>query len=276
MTLGNEDWNGNSFVEEAEGEEKKKTGKSVLMKMLLIGQIVVEYFIDLFNRNSRDYRQVSNKLSEMKSHDKIAQQEERIRCRTLVPTVSQLSLLIHLSHSIIHLQTSVVDIDNLDPPNPLDEPLRVRALSQPADPNERSRFYRLFDSLFYFAMSRSELLCYSAMVINHLTSGTLLSMPLPLSIFLWAMLSSRPSRNYWITVITYTEAMIVIKYIFQFQFFPWNKTSSDYGPLAPINIIGINRIVNEASVADLFLLLSLFLHRSILKVNHQSRERFSS
>ena len=116
-------------------------------------------------------------------------------------------------------------------------------------------------------MSRSELLCYSAMIINHLTSGALLSMPLPLSIFLWAMLSSRPSRNYWITIITYTEAMIVIKYIFQFRFYPWNspdKLDTD-GPLAAVNIIGINRKENDASVADLFLLLSLFLHRSILK-----------
>jgi len=145
----------------------------------------------------------------------------------------------------------------------------TRTVSQPVDLNQRSRFYRLFDSLFYFTMSRSELLCYSAMVINHLTSGALLSMPLPLSIFLWAMLSSRPSKNYWITVITYTEAMIVIKYIFQFRFYPWNDNSSTDEPLSPINIIGINRKENGASVADLFLLLSLFLHRSILKVDSQ-------
>ena len=117
-------------------------------------------------------------------------------------------------------------------------------------------------------MSRSELLCYSAMIINHLTSGALLSMPLPLSIFLWAMLSSRPSRTYWITVLTYTEAMIVIKYIFQFQFYPWNAPEkTDAGPLSPVNILGINRKENGASVADLFLLLALFLHRSILKVS---------
>lgn len=147
-------------------------------------------------------------------------------------------------------------------------PPRTRALSQSIDPRQRSRFYRFFDSLFYFAMSRSEFLCYSAMVINHLTSGTLLSMPLPLSIFLWAMLSSRPSRNYWITVITYTEAMVVIKYIFQFQFFPWTDNPLDDDPLKPVNIIGINRKENGASFADLILLLSLFLHRSILKVNH--------
>ena len=116
-------------------------------------------------------------------------------------------------------------------------------------------------------MSRSELVCYSAMIINHLTSGTLLSMPLALSIFLWAMLSSRPSRNYWITVLTYTEAMIVIKYIFQFRFYPWNTSENmDTNPLSAVNVLGINRKENAASVADLFLLLALFLHRSILKV----------
>jgi len=104
------------------------------------------------------------------------------------------------------------------------------------------------------------------MIINHLTSGALLSMPLPLSIFLWATLSSRPSRTYWITVLTYTEAMIVVKYIFQFRFYPWNADSADTRPLAATNIIGIDRKVDASSVADLFLLLSLFLHRSILKV----------
>ena len=105
------------------------------------------------------------------------------------------------------------------------------------------------------------------MVINHLTSGTLLSMALPLSIFLWATLSSRPSRNFWITVLTYTEAMIVVKYIFQFRFYPWSSDSSDTRPLIAVNIIGIDRHEGGASVADLFLLLSLFLHRSILKVS---------
>ncbi|CAF0897645.1 unnamed protein product [Adineta ricciae] len=229
--------------------KSKSTSKSILNKMRLIGRIVIDYFIDLFNRSSRDYREVSKKLSEMKSLDKINQQEERIRAQSLAASAS------------------VVNLDQVGQGDHLPESRRTRTLSQTTDLCQRSRLYRLFDSLFYFTMSRSELLCYSAMIINHLTSGALLSMPLPLSIFLWAMLSSRPSRNYWITIITYTEAMIVIKYIFQFRFYPWNspdKIDTD-GPLAAVNIIGINRKENAASVADLFLLLSLFLHRSILK-----------
>lgn len=64
--------------------EVKKTRKSFLIKMRLIGWIVLDYLIDLFNRSSKDYRNVSKKLSQMKSRDKILQQEERIRAQTIV------------------------------------------------------------------------------------------------------------------------------------------------------------------------------------------------
>ncbi|CAF2706676.1 unnamed protein product [Rotaria sp. Silwood2] len=229
-------------------EEKSKTKQNIIfIKIRLIVWIIVDYLINLFNKNSRDYREVSNKLAEMKSKDKVFQ-HERMRMETRTD------------------QNSVINVDQMaggDHPNPN---IQVRSVSQSSDLSERSRFYRLCESLFYFAMSRSELLCYSTMILNHLTSGTLLSMPLPLSIFLWATLSHRSSRNYWITVLTYTEAMIVVKYIFQFRFYPWYADAADVRPLSAINIIGINRKENAASVTDLLLLLSLFLHRSILKV----------
>jgi hypothetical protein len=77
------------FIDDGLGEEPKQTAKSVFIKMRLIARIVVDYFIDLFNRSSRDYREVSNKLSEMKSQDKINQQEERMRAQTIVATVNE-------------------------------------------------------------------------------------------------------------------------------------------------------------------------------------------
>ena len=43
---------------------------SILIKIALIGQLIVNYTIDWFNLNSKDYREVSNKLSDMKSEDK--------------------------------------------------------------------------------------------------------------------------------------------------------------------------------------------------------------
>ena len=68
-------------------EESKRTGQATLIKMRLIAWIVVDYLIDLFNRNSRDYRQVSKELAQMKSEDKIHQQEERIRAQISSGTV---------------------------------------------------------------------------------------------------------------------------------------------------------------------------------------------
>jgi len=62
--------------------------------MRLIGWIALDYFTDLFNRSSRDYREVSGKLSEMKLQDKIIQQEERIRTQSVLETVNQFFILI--------------------------------------------------------------------------------------------------------------------------------------------------------------------------------------
>ncbi|CAM4812248.1 unnamed protein product [Rotaria magnacalcarata] len=229
-------------------ENSTKSGKSGFFKIRLIGQIVLDYFTNFFDRNSRDYREVSKRLGEMKARDKIAQKDQRRRSQA------------------VNAATTVIDLDE-DNCAPVENGrFDNRIVSQTSQLKQHSRVYRFVDALFYYIMSHSELVCYAAMVINHLTSGALLSIPLPLSIFLWAMLSSRPSRNYWITIITYTEAMIVIKYIFQFRFYPWNATEiTEMNPLSPVNIIGISRKENAASAADLFLLLSLFIHRSILK-----------
>jgi len=62
------------------------------------------------------------------------------------------------------------------------------------------------------------------------------------------------------------QALVVVKYLFQFGFFPWNDGTIDENPFFPPRIIGIEKRDNYAS-ADLVLLLALFIHRSILKVS---------
>ena len=63
------------------------------------------------------------------------------------------------------------------------------------------------------------------------------------------------------------QVAIVVKYFFQFGFFPWNKNVelNKDKPYHPPNIIGVEK--KDAYVLyDLIQLLALFFHRSILKV----------
>lgn len=61
------------------------------------------------------------------------------------------------------------------------------------------------------------------------------------------------------------QAVVVVKYLFQFGFFSWNSRADTNDPSWPPKIIGIEQKDNFA-VMDLILLLALFIHRTILKV----------
>ena len=143
---------------------------------------------------------------------------------------------------------------------------------------------QLLVSLYYALLANTDLLCYTFMIINHVYYASILSMPLPFFVFLWGMLSiPRPTKRFWVAVITYVQLVIVVKYIFQFKL-PTDPSSftsannlninecsyykTDYkdSPLCPPRIIGVERN-RRSSVCDLLLLLCLFFHRFSMKVN---------
>lgn len=127
--------------------------------------------------------------------------------------------------------------------------------------NIQTRIDKFLSSIFYFALSQSEFICYFFMILNHLKSASLLSVPLPISIFLWAMLClPRPTKTFWITSITYIETVVVVKYLFQFDFISQDKESIK----KILQVLGIAK-VNNFAVFDLFCLMMIFLHRTILK-----------
>ncbi|XP_054623072.1 piezo-type mechanosensitive ion channel component 2 isoform X2 [Dunckerocampus dactyliophorus] len=139
--------------------------------------------------------------------------------------------------------------------------------------DQSERFYKsqplvlqLCYALYNMLVAHSEMVCYLVIIINHMVSANFATLVLPVTIFLWAMLSvPRPSKRYWMTAIVYTEVTIVIKYFFQFGFFPFNqnKIGKDK-PYHPPNIIGVEKKDGYVHY-DLVQLLALFFHRSILK-----------
>ncbi|KAF6303111.1 piezo type mechanosensitive ion channel component 2 [Rhinolophus ferrumequinum] len=132
---------------------------------------------------------------------------------------------------------------------------------------DQPRFLLLFYAMYNTLVARSEMVCYFVIILNHMVSASMITLVLPILIFLWAMLSvPRPSRRFWMMAIVYTEVTIVVKYFFQFGFFPWNKNVelNKDKPYHPPNIIGVEK--KEGYVLyDLIQLLALFFHRSILK-----------
>ncbi|XP_069813891.1 piezo-type mechanosensitive ion channel component 2 isoform X8 [Dendropsophus ebraccatus] len=129
------------------------------------------------------------------------------------------------------------------------------------------RFLQLIYALYNTLVARSEMVCYFVIILNHMISASMITLVLPILIFLWAMLSvPRPSKRFWMAAIVYTEVTIVIKYFFQFGFFPWNNNLELFKdkPYHAPNIIGVEK--KEGYVHyDLVQLLALFFHRSILK-----------
>uniref|UniRef100_A0A8D0DEP3 Piezo type mechanosensitive ion channel component 1 (Er blood group) n=1 Tax=Sander lucioperca TaxID=283035 RepID=A0A8D0DEP3_SANLU len=136
--------------------------------------------------------------------------------------------------------------------------------------NSQSRLLKLLFAMYNLLAANSELVCYFIIVLNNVVSASVISLVLPILVFLWAMLAvPRPTKRFWMTAIVYTEVMVLVKYLFQFGFFPWNSvyemTLNEDKPFFPPRILGLEKTDNYIRY-DLLQLLALFFHRSLLMV----------
>lgn len=101
---------------------------------------------------------------------------------------------------------------------------------------------------------------------QQINNASILSLPLPVMVLLWGTLTfPRPSKTFWVTIIAYTQTVVVIKCMCQFEAWPFNSTPIPGNqPFAPARILGIEK-KNDYATYDLILLLVVFCHRIILK-----------
>ncbi|XP_031619369.1 piezo-type mechanosensitive ion channel component isoform X2 [Contarinia nasturtii] len=124
-----------------------------------------------------------------------------------------------------------------------------------------------FQSLWFALISNTDLVCYLLVFINMVHSQSILALPMPLMVFLWGTLTvPRPSKTFWISLIAYTQVVVLIKCIA--PLFLWFDKLSiaipENNPMAPPRIIGVEVKPNYATY-DLILLLVVFFHRFVQK-----------
>ncbi|VDK18835.1 unnamed protein product, partial [Anisakis simplex] len=262
---------------------------------LLFGRGVIETAIDSLMSLSRDYRYIAQVLTtEKQLHKELitsAEDETQLRSSIRVHRKSILQRRCVETAKMLRQDESFAQLHRYieagDDNGSIVNIARHKSDSLSTQiPTPRSfvkkkrdhMLIRLIQALYYVLLSRSELICYFMIVLNQMHSASVLSMPLPLMTLLWGTLTvPRPSQNFWITMITYTQvssrmlesvsAMVVIKYIFQFGFFPWNKITASVAPFWLPRIIGIEK-KDKYAAWDLAVLMALFFHRNILKVLH--------
>lgn len=70
----------------------------------------------------------------------------------------------------------------------------------------QNRLLKLLFALYNLLAANSEVACYFIIVLNNMVTASVISLILPILVFLWAMLSvPRPTKRFWMTAIVYTE-----------------------------------------------------------------------
>lgn len=125
---------------------------------------------------------------------------------------------------------------------------------------EHNDFVQMLISVWYAIIANTESVCYMAVCINQAANSSIISLPMPFLVLYWGALTiPRPTKKFWITLITYTLAMIIIKCIIH------QKIVLDYKLTKIATMMEIQFFIKHGIAGyDLFLLVVLFWHRYML------------
>ncbi|XP_011880859.1 PREDICTED: piezo-type mechanosensitive ion channel component 1 isoform X3 [Vollenhovia emeryi] len=265
-------------------EEKKKVSLFTYFKFVLV--MINSTLISMtkyLNRFSHDYRYIRKVLAKEKKILK-AKPDFKMGMRLGINQMWQPIPLMQERSA-----TNGNNEEQYDPGEGPSQPLQQdestlssQALAIPQDEEtgelsevDQPPIIQLAASIWFGILAHSSLLCYFMVFLHQIKNASVLSTPLPLMVFLWGSLTiPRPSKTFWVTMIAYIEAIVIIKCIFQLEMIPWNQKPPKSHPLYEPRIIGILKRPNYA-LWDLLLLLILFFHRFMLKSLGQWTGAFS-
>ncbi|XP_076644272.1 piezo type mechanosensitive ion channel component isoform X3 [Halictus rubicundus] len=173
-------------------------------------------------------------------------------------TVPHIRILAPSLERGLDMSSSSTLFSELSPVQHDDEGAELSEVDQPP-------IIQLLASIWFGILAHSSLLCYFMVFLHQIKNASVLSTPLPLMVFCWGSLTiPRPSKTFWVTLIAYTEVIVLVKCIFQLELLPWNRDAAPNNPLFTPRIMGVERKPNYA-LWDLLLLLMVFFHRFMLK-----------
>uniref|UniRef100_A0A158RCN6 Piezo-type mechanosensitive ion channel component n=1 Tax=Thelazia callipaeda TaxID=103827 RepID=A0A158RCN6_THECL len=234
--------------------KKSESGKQILAGARFIYKIFTSslaWFAAFLNRRCREHRYVAYVLGKERQKLKERLKQPLVDASTPIFDVRQ-----EFEQQNLHCVSSASDIERLE--------------SEVEDCwKQQNVFARFVTAVGYCIAAHTDVICYLLAIIDHARCAGIISLPLPLLVFFWGSLANpRPTWTFWVAMITYTELAVVIKFIAQFGFFPFNNTaniikaasSADYLP----GILGIRK-ADYYAFWDIALLVALFFHRYMLR-----------
>ncbi|KAM3721751.1 Piezo-type mechanosensitive ion channel component [Dirofilaria immitis] len=154
--------------------------------------------------------------------------------------------------------------------------------------NEYHAIHPAFKFLYCFSHSiiaQSELICFTLMLIVHLSKSCLITFPLPLMVFFWGVLAiPRPSKSFWLVTAFYIQFIIIFRLLFCNELILTlisEKEVLDNNPFSIRRLLAMNPNIN-GPYWDIALLAMVFFHRykllrlGMYRVDFQARERHLS
>ncbi|KRK05153.1 uncharacterized protein Dyak_GE27375 [Drosophila yakuba] len=126
---------------------------------------------------------------------------------------------------------------------------------------DHNDFVQMLIALWYALIANTEAICYLVVFLNQAANSSMISLPMPFLVLCWGALTlPRPTKTFWVTLITYNLTMIFLKSIMH------QRVLLDQQLFNRSNSLTFELIMKRGrAVYDLFLLVVLFWHQYMLK-----------